>query len=322
MSIGSRPIGLLPIAADEPVASTPGAYSIVASAGSYVLTGTAAGLKHGWVVAAAPGAYAMTGAAAALKHGYKVPATAGSYALTGSAAALKHGWKVPAGVGSYALAGSVAGLALGRKVAAAAGSYAMSGAAAALKHGWVTAAAPGSYAFLGSDAALSKLSSKFVLAGSGIYLMTGSDAALVYTPAAAGAGSAPYGYGGSVHRQGDTRWDGVREAREEARALFDEVAATTPAKRKDAAVRASEAVAKVARTIQPVTQLPQLGDGLASLLEDLDQLQAFLSGLADQDRIRAAQARDAAARWAMIERDLAIEAAQEEELMVVLAMAL
>lgn len=254
MSIGSRPIGLLPIAADEPVASTPGAYSIVAGAGSYALTGTAAGLKHGWVVAAAVGSYAMTGAAAAIKHGYKVPAAAGSYTLTGSAAALKHGWKVAAGVGSYA--------------------------------------------FLGSDAAL------------------------VYTPAAAGAGSAPYGYGGSVHRQADTRWDGVREAREEARALFDEVAATTPAKRKDAAVRASEAVAKVARTIQPVTQLPQLGDGLASLLEDLDQLQAFLSGLADQDRIRAAQARDAAARWAMIERDLAIEAAQEEELMVVLAMAL
>lgn len=280
MSIGSRPIGLLPIAADEPVASTPGAYSIVAGAGSYALTGTAAGLKHGWVVAAAVGSYAMTGAAAALKHGWAVAASPGSYALTGTAAALKHGWKVAAGVGSYA--------------------------------------------FLGSDAALSKLSSKFVLAGSGIYLMTGSDAALVYTPAAAGAGSAPYGYGGSVHRQGDTRWDGVREAREEARALFDEVAATTPAKRKDAAARASDAVAKVARTINPPVPLSQpLETGQwDSLLEDLEQLQAYLAGLAEQDRIKAAQAREAADRWALIEREMALEAAQEEELMVVLAMAL
>lgn len=256
MSIGSRPIGLLPIAADEPVASTPGAYSIVAGADSYALTGTAAGLKHGWVVAAAVGSYAMTGAAAAIKHGYKVPAAAGSYTLTGSAAALKHGWKVAAGVGSYA--------------------------------------------FLGSDAAL------------------------VYTPAAAGAGSAPYGYGGSVHRQGDTRWDGVREAREEARALFDEVAATTPAKRKDAAARASDAVAKVARTINPPVPLSQpLETGQwDSLLEDLEQLQAYLAGLAEQDRIKAAQAREAADRWALIEREMALEAAQEEELMVVLAMAL
>lgn len=127
-----------------------------------------------------------------------------------------------------------------------------------------------------------------------------------------------------VHRQGDTRWDGVREAREEARRLFDEVAATTPAKRKDAAARASDAVAKVARTIKPPVPLSQpLETGQwDSLLEGLQQLQAYLAGLAEQDRIKAAQAQEAADRWALIEREMALEAAQEEELMVVLAMAL
>jgi hypothetical protein len=135
----------------------------------------------------------------------------------------------------------------------------------------------------------------------------------------------PFGYGAAVHRQRDTRWDGIREAREEARRLFDEVPATTPARRKEAAVLASEAVAKVAKTITrpSVTQLPQLDDAYDHVLDDLLQLQAYLAGLIEQEeRIKAAQAREAAERWAMIERELAAEAFREEELMVVMALAL
>ena len=141
------------------------------------------------------------------------------------------------------------------------------------------------------------------------------------------------GFGGwahpAAHRQGDTRWDGVREAREEARRLFDDVAATTPAKRKKAAARASEAVAKVAGAVSKRDPPALVEVGLAKidekidyLLEDLLQLQAYLAGLAEQDRIAKAEARQAAERWAMIERELAAEAAREEELMVVMALAL
>lgn len=136
----------------------------------------------------------------------------------------------------------------------------------------------------------------------------------------------PSGFGGwaspAIQKVGDTRWDGIRRAREEARAAFDEVPATTPAKRKEAAVRAAEAVAKVAKTVRPVqAQRPAGPDGWEALLGDLQQLQAYLQGLIEQDRrIRAEQAREAAERWAIIERELALEAQREEELMIVFAL--
>jgi hypothetical protein len=133
-----------------------------------------------------------------------------------------------------------------------------------------------------------------------------------------------YGFGGSVvpdvQRVGDTRWQGVREARQAARDAFKAVAKAKAPKRKQAVAKAAEAVAQVAKAVsQPVTQLPQLDDAVVA---DLDALQALLAGLMNAERIMAQQARDAAAEWARIEADIRVENEQVEELMLVLALAI
>lgn len=156
-----------------------------------------------------------------------------------------------------------------------------------------------------------------------LWLTTGIIAATSSAPPVQPTG-ADFGWGSSVQKVGDTRWEGVRRAREEAAAAFREVPATPVARRKEAAVRASEAVAKVARSIRPQTPSPaaQIEDGWDGLLQDLEALQAQLAGMIDADRIRMREARAAAEMWAMIERELRAQALQEEELMVVLALAL
>lgn len=152
----------------------------------------------------------------------------------------------------------------------------------------------------------------------GAVVLVSSATQGVTRPSGFDAGAFP-----AVQRLRDRRWDGVREAREEARRLFDEVPATPVARRKEAAVRASEAVAEVAKTISkpvPVSQ-PQSVGQRDSALDRLLELQAYLQGLIEQEEaIRAQQAREAAEMWAMIERELAAEAAREEELMIVFAL--
>lgn len=158
---------------------------------------------------------------------------------------------------------------------------------------------------------------------------------VVGTPVLSSGAVAPIGGGGGwigePQRVWDTRWDGLRASREEARKAFDEVAATPVAKRKEAAQRASEAVAKIAKDVsreifgqRPI--IAEVGRALPDvdpLLEQLEQLQAELAGLIDQqERIRAKQAREMRERWLMIEAELRLEAAREEELMVVFALAL
>lgn len=318
--------------------------TVVADSGTYAMTGTAAGVLHGWKIAAGSSSYAMTGAAAGVKHGWKLPAGVGSYSMTGQTAALRRGLKLPAAAGSYSMTGQIAGLKHAWKLAAAPSSYSMLGSAAAIKHGWSVVAGDGTYALTGTDATIQKPTGKFLTAAPGTYALTGSTAGVVRTWKVL-AGTASYdmvgapasfaiekpavkpgmsvGSGGDmppVHRQRDTRWDGVREAREEARRLFDKVPATPAKARKQAAVRASEAVAKVAKAVKP-TRATELAFDPA--LDRLLELQAYLQGLIDQqEAIKAAQAREAAEMWAMIERELILEAQREEELMIVMALAL
>jgi hypothetical protein len=186
--------------------------TLAADAGSYALTGTAAGVKHGRVVGAGAGSYALTGQAATIHKGYtlvaaagsyslsgstaalvkawKLPAGAGSYALNGSAATLRHGWVVSAGAGSYALTGTDASLAIvsNKTIAAGAGSYSLTGNAASVLHSWKLAAASGSYALNGSAAGV--VHGYRVQAGAGSYNLTGQAASLVHArKLVAGAGS-------------------------------------------------------------------------------------------------------------------------------------
>ena len=118
--------------------------TLVAGAGSYALTGTAASLLHGWKVAAGAGSYALTGTDAALNKGQRLTAGAGSYALTGTDASLLHKRILTAGAGSYALTGTAATLRRNLPLVAGAGSYALTGTAATLIAGcrWWPVLAP------------------------------------------------------------------------------------------------------------------------------------------------------------------------------------
>jgi len=169
---------------------TPGTL-VVALAGSYTLTGTAATLRRGFIVSAAAGSYALTGSDATLVKavaGKTLTADAGSYSLTGSSANLLRGRVVSAGAGSYALTGSTANLLYGRKVVAGSGSYALTGTDASLKYGRAVSAGAGSYALTGAAASLEF--GRLVSAGAGAYTLTGTAASLKYgRVVSAGAGS-------------------------------------------------------------------------------------------------------------------------------------
>lgn len=296
MSIGSRPIGQLPIAADEPVAAG-GAITGTAAITLGALTTTSAGnLPINDTLSVTLGALTL--------------ASQGNLPIKGTLAATLAAL-TSTSAGNLPINDTLA-VTLGALTLSAQGNLPIAGSLARTL-GDVTMAGTGIGAGISATA--------------DITLAALSLSATATIGATAGTGTAPFGYGGSVHRQGDTRWDGVREAREEARRLFDEVAATAPAKRKEAVQRASVAVADADRKIRQqrpiIAQVAEAPvDAWYDVLQDLEQLQAFLAGLAEQDRIRAAEAREAAERWALIERELALEAQREEELMIVMAMAL
>lgn len=156
-----------------------GAPTLTAEQGSYALTGQAAALRAGRLLAAAQGTYNLTGHAAGLALGRKVAAAQGSYALTGNAAALVAARRLAAGQGSYALNGQDVTLlydSSDAQLVAEAGSYALSGQAANLRAARTLLAAAGSYALTGQAARLAR-DARLVLEAGG-YTLTGQAAAL------------------------------------------------------------------------------------------------------------------------------------------------
>jgi hypothetical protein len=155
--------------------------TVAADAGSYAITGTAAGTQRNREVIAGDGAYALTGQAATLSKGITMDAGAGAYALTGQAVTFPRTRIVEAAAGSYALTGQDASLEFGREIVAAAGGYALSGQAASLAYGREVVAAAGSYAVTGADADLiyTPIGAVTLDAESGAYLLTGTAAGLL-----------------------------------------------------------------------------------------------------------------------------------------------
>lgn len=157
--------------------------SIVAGAGSYTVTGTAATPKLGRKTVAAAGSYAITGTAATAKHGWKVVADAGNYAITGTAASPKLGRRTVADAGSYTFSGTDATLTYTPTgstytVVAGAGSYTFTGTAASPLQTRRTTAGAGAYSFTGT-AADPKLGRK-VSADTGGYAISGSAASVLH----------------------------------------------------------------------------------------------------------------------------------------------
>lgn len=194
-------------------ASGPVAYTLDAAAGSYVLTGTAAGLKWAHKLVAGTATYAYTGATAGLKRGYKVGAGTATYSISGQAAVLRATRKLAAAVAAYTLTGAVANLRRSRflvagtasytitgfatslrrnsKLASGTASYVLTGSAADLDHDKRLVAGAGAYVYTGQPATLTHVSGDaFVTAGVGTYVLTGSTAGLRKTyRMVAGAGA-------------------------------------------------------------------------------------------------------------------------------------
>lgn len=131
-----------------------GAYTLDAAAGTYALSGAAAGLRAARRITASAGAYTLSGSAAVLRRGVRLAADAGSYAVTGSAALLRAARTVVALAGSYTLTGTAAGLRRAVMLAAESGVYTLTGATALLRAARRLVAAAGSYVLTGTAATL------------------------------------------------------------------------------------------------------------------------------------------------------------------------
>jgi hypothetical protein len=69
--------------------------------GAFTLTGIAAAIIKGVLVAATAATFTLSGQAANLKKGYTLPCSAGSFTLSGQSAGLSNGKSITAGVGSF-----------------------------------------------------------------------------------------------------------------------------------------------------------------------------------------------------------------------------
>lgn len=158
-----------------------GGSTLTAAAGSFTLSGKAAGLKVARRLTAAAGSMTLTGQAAALRVGRKIVAAPGAFSLTGQPAALRRAAKLPASTGTFALSGVSAALKATRKLPAAAGVFTLTGRDAALIYDPVTpvyelSAGTGAFALTGNSAGL-RIARRLV-AGSASFVLTGNTAAL------------------------------------------------------------------------------------------------------------------------------------------------
>ena len=160
-------------------AGEPAAYDLPADGGAYALSGSAASVVVGRVVAGNGGAYTLSGSAAALKVALLISAAGGSYALAGGVAGLTRTRTLAADGGSYLLAGADAALSKGLTLSVDGGIYALTGGDAGFVRSRILAASGGSYSLTGSSAGLLLGADTALMADGGAYVLTGSGASLI-----------------------------------------------------------------------------------------------------------------------------------------------
>lgn len=185
---------------------------MVASAGSFTITGTAANTNYGRVVAADAGSYAVTGTAAGLSVGRVLDAASTtSFAVTGTDATFKWTRVLDAQSGAYAVGGTAASLLVGYRLDAQSGSYVITGTDATLSvatpGATVLPADAGAFVISGTDATLvyTPVEHLVLSADAGSYVITGSNAALVYTPLASSSSEGARGGGGGRRERGSAK---------------------------------------------------------------------------------------------------------------------
>ena len=159
MAVVRNPYGLLATQPDRRAYNISGggtAYTLAATAGSYLISGDSANVASARKLGVSPGSYSVTGTAALLAAQRKLGAAPGSYSINGAATSLVAARKLSLSPGVYTINGAAAQTGAQRKLAAAAGSYFVTGQAIntiVIRH-YVLPAAAGSYFIQGSGANL------------------------------------------------------------------------------------------------------------------------------------------------------------------------
>jgi hypothetical protein len=149
-------------------------YSLALSAGSFALTGVAAGMSAARRMSASTASFGLTGNAVGLKFGHRLAASAGTYTFAGNAVALSAGRKLLAAAGSYVVTGVAVGLlygSLGRSLIAVPGSYAWTPSAAALRASRRLQATPGLFSLAAGTVGLAL--GRRLMAAMASYLISG-----------------------------------------------------------------------------------------------------------------------------------------------------
>lgn len=182
-------------AGEAPPAGSP--YTLTCDAGTFTLTGTAVGLKQGYVLPIAAGSFTLTGSDAARDLSMSLvagsftltgqditltpsgtdpvlTADAGTFTLTGGTVGLAQGYALPLDAGTFTLSGTAVGLRAARTLSLAAGSFSLTGTAVGLAAQRRLALAAGSFTLTGSDVTLTPSGAAPVLTvDAGAFSLTG-----------------------------------------------------------------------------------------------------------------------------------------------------
>jgi hypothetical protein len=153
-----------------------GAFTIDAGAGSYTITGTAAGLELHAVIDAEAGGYTLSGQVANLLAGYNLSTEAASYVLDGQEVSFTVDYNLTAEVGAYILSGQIVNLEYHSVIIADTGSYIITGTDAGLNLSLIMAADAGAYILGGQTTEL--LHDTVISADTGSYTVNGQVANL------------------------------------------------------------------------------------------------------------------------------------------------
>ena len=149
-------------------------YPMVASLGTFTLTGIASILSFGRKMVASLGTYALTSVITILSFGRKMVASLGTFALTGIDVIFYYGKMILASVGTLTLTGINATFGVTLTMIASVGTFVLTGFATALGKGFIILASLGTFTLTGIDALFAM--GYGVIASVGTFTLTGINA--------------------------------------------------------------------------------------------------------------------------------------------------
>jgi hypothetical protein len=319
------------------------ARKITVTSAGVTLTGSSVNLKRGLKITTGTAAVTLTGTSVVLRVARKITVTSAGVTLTGTSVNLKRGLRIITGTAAVTTTGTSVALKVGRQVTVTSAPVTLTGTSVALK----------------ADRKITVGTAAITIAGSSVDLTYSGGSACVpafnpnafynnafqvcvvdpgvcipaFQPTAFQSDAfqicpdvpseivlpmhgGQIGDSNNIRRVRDRDWRNINRSRDEIRKALEN--AISPKKRREAAKKVSDELRAIS------TRLPTVLDelDLEALLIGIERLQSFLGRMEDADRIRRADIEMARQRWIEVERQIAYEAFLEEELMVVMALAL